>query len=50
MRVKTAAWFAGYVTMVHPWRLAECPQFLIFGDHFGGQYCPVEFEVCNDAV
>lgn len=50
MCVKTAAWFDGYVTMVHPWRLAECPQFLIFGEDFGAAYCPIEFEVRDDAI
>lgn len=50
MSVKTAAWFGGYVTMVHPWRLAECPQFLLFGEEWDTSFCPVEFEVINDTV
>ncbi len=45
--VKTSMWFRGYVTMCYPWRLSECEPFLVFGDHFGGEYCPVVFEVIS---
>lgn len=50
MRVKTAIWYHGYITMVRPWRIADGEPFHMFGDDFGSEYCPVEFEVCDDAI
>lgn len=47
MFVKTAAWFSGYVTMVRPWRLAECAPFVLYGEDFNSPYCLVEF---HDAI
>lgn len=48
MSVLTPIIFNGYVNWVHPWRISVGEQFFMLGDH--GGFCPVQFEVCDDAV
>ena len=40
----------GYVQWVRPYRLEGRQPAYLFGEDFGSAYCPVQFEVCHDAV
>lgn len=40
----------GYVQWVHPWRAAQGQAVYLYGADFDSPYCPINFEVRNDAV
>lgn len=40
----------GYVQWVHPWRAAQGQAVFLYGEDFDSPYCPINFEVCHDAV
>lgn len=40
----------GYVQWVHPWRAAQGVAVYLYGEDFDSPYCPINFEVRNDAV
>lgn len=40
----------GYVPWVHPWRAEQGQSVFLYGEDFDSPYCPIQFEVRNDAV
>lgn len=40
----------GYVQWVHPWRVPAGSPVFLYGEDFDSPYCPVQFEVTDDAV
>jgi hypothetical protein len=50
MSILTPVVIDGYVQWVHPWRVVIGEPALLYGEDFNSPYCPVNFEVCNDAL
>lgn len=50
LSILTPIIFNGYVDWVHPWRVVVGEPVYLYGEDFGAKYCPVNFEVDNDAL
>ena len=50
MNILTPIISDGYVQWVHPWRVTTGAPVFAYGEDFNSPYCPVNFEVCNDAL
>lgn len=40
----------GYIDWVRPWRVVLGEPVYMYGEDFDSPYCPVDFEVENDAI
>ena len=50
MIITTPIILNGFVQMVPTWRTYQGPSVYLYGDDFNSPYCPVSFEVSNDAI
>lgn len=50
MKITTPIILNGFVQVVANWRAAEGEPVYLYGEDFNSPYCPVSFEVCNDAI
>jgi len=50
LSIMTPILFNGFVNWVHPWRIVVGEPIFLYGEDYDSPYCPVNFEVTNDAV
>lgn len=50
MIITTPIILNGFVQMVANWRAEQGQSIYLYGEDFNSPYCPVNFEVSNDAV
>lgn len=50
MKITTPVIISGYAQWVYTWRARDGAPIHGFGEDFDSPYCPISFEVSNDAV